>query len=593
MPANPQLLKKFILWRAEKITDRNFLLILSLIIGLCTGIAAVVLKFLAHYIREELVKDYENPYENYLFFALPFFGILITVLFFRTFIKEKVGHGVSSILFAISRRKGHLKPHKMYSSVVGSAFTVGFGGSVGLEAPIVSTGSAIGSNIGRLFKLDYKYIVLLIGCGATGAISAIFNTPIAAVVFALEVLMLDLSLASLLPLLLASVAGTVTANLIYSEKVLFYISLHNSFEAEDIPFYILLGAFCGLVSVYFTRSEMWTERRIGKIKNAYVKALVGGIMLGALIFLFPPLYGEGYDSIKSLLAEIPSVLLGHSLIFKYHTIELIALGFLFLVLLLKPLATAITIGSGGAGGIFAPSLFMGAGSGFLLARIINDINLPWKVSESTFAMVGMAGLMAGVLHAPLTAMFLIAELTGGYQLIVPLMIVSGISLFVAKSIEPHSIYTKRLAQKGQLITHHKDKAVLTLMTMREVIENDFETISPEASLGELVKSVAKSKRNIFPVVDSDDQLMGIVLLDDIREIMFNPGMYDKTRVDELMSPPPAKINVSDSMEKVMNVFTQTGAWNLPVTDNGKYQGFISKSKMFSAYRKRLIQFSVE
>jgi chloride channel protein, CIC family len=590
MKPNNNILFKILRWRYRNIDIKLFLIILSIVIGICSGIAAVILKSLAHYIRQQVISAFDNPYENYLFFAFPFIGIFITVLFFKFFVRDKAGHGVSSILYAISRRKGKLRPHKMYSAVVGSSFTVGFGGSVGLEAPVVSTGAAIGSNIGSLFKLNYKQITLLIGCGAAGAISAIFNAPVAALVFALEVLMLDLTLPSLIPLLMASVTGTITANLLIGEEILFSFNIQDPFAFPDVPFYLLLGIFCGLVSIYFTRSEIFFEKKIKKIKNDYLRALAGGIILGAVIFLFPPLYGEGYESITSLLAEAPGRLLSHTFIFDYYFNELIVLAFILVVLLIKPIATALTIGSGGSGGIFAPSLFIGGLAGFFFAKSLN-LYLPFSLSESNFTLAGMSGLMAGVLHAPLTALFLIAELTGGYQLIVPLMITSGLAMLTAKFFEPHSIYTKRLAQEGQLITHDKDKAALTLMNMKDVIENDFECISPDHTLGELVKVIAKSKRNIFPVVDEENYLLGIVLLDDIRETMFNQQLYEKIKVEDLMVLAPGHISISDSMENVMKVFAETGAWNLPVLDEGKYSGFISKSKLFSNYRKILVQFS--
>ncbi|HET6245419.1 MAG: chloride channel protein [Bacteroidetes bacterium] len=587
------LLLRFLKWRNLHVSNKAFVLILSVLIGFCAGIAAVILKTLTHYIREKIVKNYEDANENYLFFALPFIGILLTVFFFKFFIKEKAGHGISSILFSISRRKGFLKRHKMYSPVIGSAFTVGFGGSVGLEASIVSAGSAIGSNIGRLFKLEYKHILLLIGCGATGAIAAIFNTPIAALVFALEVLMLDLTLASLIPLLMASITGTVTAKLFFAEELLFNFKIQDAFVSSDVPFFILLGLLCGLISVYFTRTEMFVEKKIKLIQNDYIRAVFGGIFLGLAIFLLPPLFGEGYDSISSLLSQAPGKLLEHSFVFSQRENNYILVAFLFLAILFKPFATALTIGSGGAGGIFAPSLLMGGISGFLVARVINMMNLPFTISETNFTLAGMAGLIAGILHAPLMALFLIAELSGGYQLIVPLMITSGVSLVTARFFEPHSIYTKRLAEKGQLITHHKDKAVLTLMKIKEVIENDFESVNPEDTLGELIKVIARSKRNIFPVVNKENHFLGIVMLDDIRDIMFDPEQYQTIVVDDIMSIAPAHLCITDSMENVMDVFTETGAWNLPVLEQGKYQGFISKSKMFSAYRNVLVEFSHE
>ena len=591
---NETLLGKFLKWRIRKVSTRLFLLFLSVIIGFGSGIAAVILKSSTHYIRNFVVKGFDNPYDSVLFFAMPLLGILITVVFFKIFLKERAGHGVSSILYAISKKGGMLSPSKLYSSMVGSAITVGFGGSAGLEAPIVSTGAAIGSNLGRIMKLHYKSVLLLIGSGAAGAIAAIFNAPIAGVIFALEVLMLDLTLSSLIPILMASVTGTITAKLLLGEEMMFHFSVKDAFLPLDIPFYILLGLFCGLISVYFTKTEMYMERMVKKIQNEYSRAILGGLALGLLIFVLPPLYGEGYSTIKSLLAGLPDEIMQKSFFESQHLSLFVLIAFALLLVLVKPFATALTMGSGGVGGIFAPSLFLGGVIGYFFSKIVNQIGLPWTLSQSNFTLVGMSGVMAGVLHAPLTALFLIAELTGGYQLIVPLMIVSGMSLITAKYFEPHSIYTKRLAERGQLITHHKDKAVLILMKIQEVIESDFEGVNPKNTLGDLVKLVAKSKRNIFPVLNKSGNLVGVLTLDDIREIMFNPDLYEKTLVGDIMKEPQAKLVVDDSMENVTRIFTQTGAWNLPVIDEtGKYLGFISKSKLFSSYRRRLIQFSEE
>ncbi len=591
---NETLLGKFLKWRIRKVSTRLFLLLLSVIIGFGSGIAAVILKSSTHYIRNFVVKGFDNPYDSVLFFAMPLLGILITVVFFKIFLKERAGHGVSSILYSISKKGGMLGPSKLYSSMVGSAITVGFGGSAGLEAPIVSTGAAIGSNLGRIMKLHYKSVLLLIGSGAAGAIAAIFNAPIAGVIFALEVLMLDLTLSSLIPILMASVTGTITAKLLLGEEMMFHFSVKDAFLPMDIPFYILLGLFCGLISVYFTKTEMFMERMVKKIQNEYSRAILGGLALGLLIFVLPPLYGEGYSTIKSLLAGLPDDIMQKSFFESQHLSLFVLVAFALLLVLVKPFATALTMGSGGVGGIFAPSLFLGGIIGYFFSKIVNQIGLPWTLSQSNFTLVGMSGVMAGVLHAPLTALFLIAELTGGYQLIVPLMIVSGMSLITAKYFEPHSIYTKRLAERGQLITHHKDKAVLILMKIQEVIESDFEGVNPKNTLGDLVKLVAKSKRNIFPVLNRTGNLVGVLTLDDIREIMFKPELYDKTLVGDIMKEPQATLVIDDSMENVTRIFTQTGAWNLPVIDEkGKYLGFISKSKLFSSYRRRLIQFSEE
>lgn len=570
---------------------RTLILLLSIIIGFVSGIAASILKTFAHKIRLLIVDSFSNPSDYLLYFGLPIMGILLAVVFINTAIREKIGHGVSSVLFSISRKKGMIKPHKMYSSVIGSALTVGFGGSVGLEAPVVSTGAAIGSNIARVFKLSHRNMILLIGCGASGAIAAIFNAPIAGVIFALEVLMLDLTTASLVPLLLASITGTITAKLLMGESILFSFELTDNFQVSDTPFYLMLGLFCGLISVYFNRLDMFIEGSMARFKNSYVRVVIGGLALGTLIYFFPPLFGEGYISIKSLLNGHGTDLLANSRFTLFEDSNYFLILFVFMLIFLKVVATALTLGSGGIGGIFAPSLFVGAMTGFFFSDFINTFQKTFHISTSNFTLVGMAGVMAGVLHAPLTSMFLIAELTSGYQLIVPLMMTASVAYITSKSFDSHSIYTKKLAKKGQLLTHHKDKAVLTLMVLKDVIENDFLKVRPSMTLGELVNIVARSKRNIFPVVNKEGHLLGIVTLDDIREIMFNPDLYEEIKVDQIMNAPPGILQDDYNMEQVMNIFTETGAWNLPVVKDKKYIGFVSKSKMFSNYRKLLLQFS--
>lgn len=568
-------------------------MLLSILIGFVSGIAASVLKVFTHEIRHRVIESLDNTSDYLLFFGLPIAGILLTVIFVNTAIRERIGHGVSSVLFAISRRKGIMKPHKMYSSVIGSALTVGFGGSVGLEAPVVSTGAAIGSNIARIFRLDHRYVVLLIGCGASGAIAAIFNAPIAGVIFALEVLMLDLTTASLVPLLLASVTGTITAKMLMGESVLFSFEIADKFQVADTPFYILLGLMCGLISVYFGRVDMFVETTLTKVRNNYLRVIAGGCALGALIYFFPPLFGEGYVSIKSMLNGHGYELLENSRFSIFDEEQGFFLLFVFILIFLKVIAAALTLGSGGIGGIFAPSLFVGGVTGYFFSGLINYAQRSVHISQSNFTLVGMAGVMAGVLHAPLTSMFLIAEITSGYQLIVPLMMTASIAYITSKYFDAHSVYTKKLAKKGHLLTHHKDRTVLTLMALKDVIENDFIKINPDMTLGELVKVVAQSKRNIFPVVNSEGHFLGIVLLDDIREIMFNPELYAEIKVEHIMNPSPGLLQEDFSMEQVMHIFTQTGAWNLPVLQDNRYIGFVSKSKMFSHYRKLLIQFSYD
>ena len=584
------IISRILIWVISNLRHRQLLLSLSLIIGMLSGLAAVLLKNTVYYTNEFLTGRLAPETGNLIYLAFPAIGIFLTVVFARYVIRDNISHGVSKVLYAISRKDSVLAPHNSYSSMVASTMTVGFGGSVGLEAPIVLTGASIGSNLGRFLKLNYKTITLLIACGATGAIAGIFKSPIAAMIFSLEVLMLDLTMWSIIPLLISAVTGATIATLLLGKGAVFYFTLHEPFLIGNIPWYILLGVITGLVSYYFTWGSMKVESRLNKISSPYHRLLYGGALLGLLIYLFPPLYGEGYGTLRALLSGDATEIAAGSLIAPMRDNYWVFLGFLIFILIFKVVAMAATTGSGGVGGIFAPSLYMGGVTGFLVAILINNFSFI-NVSERNFALVGMAGLMAGVMHAPLTAIFLIAEITGGYELFIPLIITSTIAYLTIMYFEPHSIYTKRLAARGELITHHKDKAVLTLMKMGPVIETDLKTIHPEASLGELVKIVSKSRRNIFPVVDEDNYLLGIVLLDNIREIIFKPAQYDKVRVLDIMHIPPETVSADENMESVMRKFEDSDAWNLPVVDNMKYVGFISKSKIFSAYRKILLQFS--
>ena len=585
-------ISKILIWVTGNLTHRQLILSLSLIIGVLSGLAAVLLKNTVYYTNEFLSGRLAAETSNLIYLAFPAIGILLTVLFTRYMIRDHISHGVSKVLHAISRKDSELASHNSYSSMFASTMTVGFGGSVGLEAPIVLTGASIGSNIGRFLKLNYKTITLLIACGATGAISGIFKSPIAAMIFSLEVLMLDLTMWSIIPLLISAVSGATIATLLMGQGAVFYFTLHEPFLIENIPWYILLGVFTGLVSFYFTWCSLRVEGKFQKIRSPYHRLFYGGALLGILIFLFPPLYGEGYGTLRSLLSGDATEIAAGSLISVLRNNYWVFLGFLILILVFKVIAMAATTGSGGVGGIFAPSLYMGGVTGFIAASLLNTFPFI-NVSERNFALVGMAGVMAGVMHAPLTAIFLIAEITGGYELFIPLIITSTIAYLTIMYFEPHSIYTKRLAARGELITHHKDKAVLTLMKLGPVIEKDLRTIHPDATLGELVKVVSKSNRNIFPVVDEDENLLGIVLLDNIRDIMFKPSRYDNVFVRDVMDIPPDTVSFDENMESVMLKFEDSGAWNLPVIENNKYVGFISKSKIFSAYRKILLQFSSE
>ena len=581
------------MWRSRNISPRNFLLILSLIVGLASGLAAVILKNLIHWVQHyltHLLNQESSP--NYLFLVFPMVGILLTILFVKYVVRDDIGHGVTKILYSIAQKSGLLRAHNMITSLFASSITIGFGGSVGAESPIVLTGASIGSNIGRLFKMNYKTVTLLIGCGAAGAIGGVFKAPIAGLVFTLEILLLDLTMASIIPLLISAVTSASVAYFFLGEGVEFSFTLTEPFELNNIPYFLLLGVVCGLVSLYFTKMLMFVERRFVLMQNTWVKWISGGVVLSVLIFLFPPLYGEGYTTITQLLDGMSSGVLENSLFYDYRQNSYVFMAFLFCLMLFKVVATATTTGSGGVGGTFAPSLFLGGVTGYFVAFAVNVFGFA-TLSLTNFSLVGMAGILSGVMHAPLTAIFLIAEITYGYGLFIPLMITSLVSYLTIKYFEPHSIYTKRLALRGQLITHHKDRAVLTLMKLNKVIETDFHPILPSATLGELVKIIATAKRNIFPVVNKDEELEGIVLLDDVRSIMFDGEVYGTTLVSQLATIPPAFIDVSDSMDFVMKKFEETGAWNLPVLNGRKYIGFVSKSKILTAYREVLIDFSEE
>jgi len=589
MEKKKSLLLKFLIWREQHISQRTYFLILSALVGLGGGLAALTLKTVVFYMHGKLLENKSFDEYNLLVFIYPVIGIALTFIFTRYILRDKIKHNIASILHAISKRNSLVKAHKIFSSIIGGILTAGFGGSIGLESPIISSGSAIGSNTGRWLKLSYKEVTLLLACGAAGAISAIFHTPIAAIVFAIEVLLIDLTRFSLIPLLISSVCGAIVTNVFFKDEILFEFVLQDPYHVNHTGFYIILGILSGLSSVYFTRVFFKVDKIVAKIADLN-KLLFGGLILGVLLYLFPPLYGEGYEIIKAIFAQdYESVMETNFPLQLEHSLWVFYFFFISL-LLLKVFATSITIISGGIGGIIAPSLFTGAITGILLAHTLNVFGL--NISESNFALVGMAGILSGVLHAPLTAIFLIAETTKGYELIVPLMLVSTISFVTVKIFEPNSIFTVLLAKSGELITHHKDKAVLIFMKLKSVIETDFTTIDVDATLGDLVKAVSKSNRNIFPVVDEEGILNGLILMDNIREIMFDREMYD-TPVSNLMILPPAYISYKDSMKEVIEKFESTDAWNLPVIDHAKYVGMVSKSKLFSAYRNLLLEISEE
>ncbi len=578
-------------WRERHIKERNFLVMLALVVGVLCGFAAQLLKLLIHLISSLLTSGLDNGNVNYWYLVYPVVGILIVSVFVRYVVKDNISHGVTRVLYAISRRKSRLKKKNIYASLVASSVTIGFGGSVGAEGPIVFTGAAIGSNIGQAFRLSPKVLMILVGCGAAAGIAGIFRAPIAGMLFTIEVLMIDLTAATVMPLIIASVSAATVAYVLEGYTSEFFFAQSEPFLTGKIPYTILLGIFCGFISLYFTRCIFGMETFFKHIHKRWVKILVGGIILAILIFLFPSLYGEGYDTIDLLLdGDVKAVVNGTFFYLDRDNVWVIA-GVLSAIVLLKVFATSATNGAGGVGGTFAPSLFVGALAGFLFAYVFNELNLGVTVSEKNFALMGMAGVMSGVMHAPLMAIFLTAEMTGGYDLFLPLLIVSSLSYMTIRIFEPYSIYTMRLAKHGDLLTHHKDKAVLTMLNVDELIERDFKCVTPDMTLKQVVDTIATSTRNLFPVVDAENNLVGVVLLDDIRNIMFRPDLYKKMHVRRFMSMPPDRIDIHDSMENVMRIFDKTNAWNLPVVDGTKYVGFVSKSKIFNSYRKLLRHYS--
>ncbi len=585
-----KILTRILIWRLKHIKDKQFVIFLSLIVGILSGLAAIILKNLVHYTHYFMTDGFNFKTENFMYLAYPAIGIFLSVIFVKYIVKDNLAHGVSRILYAISKKNGRIKFHNTYSSMIGSTLTIGFGGSVGLEAPIVLTGSAIGSNLARFFRLNYKTVILMIGCGSAGAIAGIFKAPIAGVVFAIEVLMIDLTITTVIPLLISAVTGATVAYFLLGNAVLFSFNVTTPFLLPDIPFYIFLGIICGLISLYFTRAAMYIEKNYQLIKSTWLRIILGGTILGLLIFIFPSLFGEGYEALEDILKGNGESIINQSIFSNLIENQWLFLFLLLLIIFFKVIATSTTTGIGGVGGIFAPSLFMGGVTGFFTARLVNSISSV-SVSESNFALVGMAGIMAGVMHSPLTAIFLIAEITGGYELLTPLIITATIAFLTIMYFEPHSIYTKRLALRGELMTHNKDKAVLSMMKANRLIETNFKSIHPDATLGELVSVISKSSRNIIPVVNEGQYFAGLIFLDHIRDIIFQPDKYNNTYVSDLMFTPEITLNPDESMEQIALKFQMSGKFNLVVLNEGKYLGFISRAKVFSSYRNLLKQFS--
>ena len=575
----------------HRIPERNAMMILALVVGIACGLATVTLKLAIEFIHHGLTSWFDGEVYNFLYLIYPGIGMLIAMLFVKFIVKDNIGHGVTKVLVAVSKNESKIKSHNMWSSMIASSVTIGFGGSVGAEAPIVYTGAAIGSNVARYMGLSYKNMTILLGCGAAGAVAGIFKAPLAGVLFTLEILLFNISMSSILPLLLSTISATVISYVFLGDKPPFECTI-TPFAMNNIPFYLILGLFCAMCSVYFTRMTLWLEDKIKSIKRPIARWAISASCLGLLIFLFPPLFGEGYGYLHELLNGGTIDLEGQTVLaFFLRRAWLVPLFFL-MVLLLKVFSMSFTNAGGGVGGTFGPTLFIGAIAGFVVSRTINLIVVPGFVPEQNFVLVGMAGLMAGVMQAPMTAIFLIADMTGGYDLLIPLIITSTISYAVTRAIEPYSIYTKRIAKKGELLTHDSDQAVLTLLKTSELIESDFMTIRIDATLRDLVDKVAQSKRNIFPVVDSRNHFQGYVSLEDIRRDMFKYEKYDSLHVYNFMKSAPAYVYVDEKMDSVMRKFEQTEAWNLPVVDHDRtYVGFVSKSKIFSAYREQLKQVS--
>ena len=573
-------------------SEKNLIYVLSFFVGLVSGTAAFMLKNFIHYVTYFLTRHFKDSSESYFYLAYPMVGIFITVLIVKYVVRDDISHGISKILSALSKKGSYIKEHNMFSSMITSAFTIGFGGSVGAEAPIVYTGSAIGSYISKVFKLNQNQVRLLIGCGATGAIAGIFKAPIAGVMFTLEVLMLDLTMSSLIPLLISGITAATLAYFFMGDTVLFHFALENQFNYDNLGYYILLGIFAGFISLYFTRTGMFIENRVKRITNIYTKLVFGGISLGLMVFIFPSLWGEGYESINKIFIGEGANMLNNSVFFDWKTEPMVLILILVMILILKVVAMAITTSSGGVGGIFAPTLFMGAVGGYILSLSLNTffgLHLP----AANFALTGMGALMAGVMHAPLLGIFLIAEITGGYQLLVPLIISATVAYVTITRFEPHSIYTKRLAELGELVTHHKDRAAMHYMNAKDLIETDFEVLSPDLNLGQLTYYIARSKRDLFPVVDEDGMLKGMIKMNDVRNLMFEKELYEKISVSDLMYMPEFFISPKDPMEVIVEKFQTCKRYNLAVVDEGKYIGFISRARVFSVYRDTMADLSYE
>jgi CIC family chloride channel protein len=581
---------RFLIWRYKKISNKNFIYILSILVGLVAGLSSVALKNITHYIAMFFEKGAVQSYHSYLYFIFPFLGLLLVLLVKKFILRRNVGHGIPMALLSMSQQSGKMERRNLVSSLLTAPLTVGFGGSVGLEGPSVATGASFGSNIAQLFHMNEQTRKLLLVCAAAGSLSAIFKAPIAAILFAIEVFSLDLTFASLLPLLMASVSAVVTRIFFIAEQYIVDFHAIQAFNIENILFYSVLGVITATVSIYFSKVYFTTENYFKRINNNYLKIVIAGFIIGLLTFIVPPLYGEGFTFMNRLIAQDYTGAFDAFLYKDTLGNSWVVIGLILGLILLKPIATSVTLSGGGVGGVFAPVLFLGAVTGSFFVNVFRQLG--FTLSSENFTMVGMAGLMAGVLQAPMTAIFLIAEITGGYQLFIPLMITVTISFLISKSNSDYNIYTKELKDQNALLTHDKDHSVLTLLKLDRIIETNFISLKPEMTLKDMLhQAVAKSTRNLFPVLNEEKELVGVITLDDIREIMFDTELQDSVLVEFLMHDAPDYIHYeSDSMKQVMNRFQNTGAWNLPVIKEGKYVGFVSKSKMLTAYRRKLISY---
>ncbi|HOW24356.1 MAG TPA: chloride channel protein [Bacteroidales bacterium] len=586
------VLERILNWRARHISDNQFILILSVVVGILGGLSAVIIKNGVAFLHTGLTAGISPISHHFLYFLYPMTGILLTVIFVRYILRRPLSHGIPTVLHAISKKRGVLAPFQTYASIIASVLTVGFGGSVGLEGPTIGTGAAIGSNLGRMLNLNYKQITLMIGVAGTAAMASIFQAPIAAMLFAVEVIMIDLTTFSIIPLLIASATAVLTSYFLLGQAVLYPFEIQGHFKISEVPYYVALGILAGMVSIYFTKIYISIERLFQRIRPWNVRWLVGSSMLGLLIFLFPALYGEGYEAVNAALSGNYHPILDNSIFSRYQPDVQTMLVLFLIMILLKAITTVVTFGAGGIGGIFAPALFTGVFTGLWFAELVNHLGLG-PVPAGNYALAGMGGVIAGVLHAPLTSIFLIAEITGGYQLFLPLMITSAVTYVTVRIFVSNSVYTHLLARRGELITHDKDRAVLTLMKVEDLIEKNFLPLHPDEYLGDLVRLVSKSSRNLFPVVDEEGFFKGLITLDDIRKIMFRPELYGTTYVSDLMVIPSVTVDLDDSMEEVTEKFQRSGQYVLVVLHHSKYIGFVSRANVFSEYRKMLKTISDE